>query len=258
MSDEIRNAPFGWRVAAGNVLGFLNMNKFGSNPSIQSAVDADVWDYGSHVGAEIYTYDTAAQTLYISSSAGGDTQDYEIQGLDENWDLQTVTQAAAGQTKTEVGTGVTWMRVFRIKNKGTTNNAGSIYVYIDDTIGSGVPDTEAKVRAHIDIGNNQTLMSIYTIPNGYIGLLHEWWTSLAAAIPANATATPKLFVRPFGEVFQLKDIMGLALGGASHDRHCFQVPNNFAAKSDIKVQVDVSVNATAMAAGFGILLDRKV
>jgi hypothetical protein len=163
------NPSFLHGVAKGRIAGAFAVHKFGRNADVDAA--EDVWSYGGD-----YTYPSAAATNYISSSNAGDDQEITIEGLDADWNKQTATQALDGQNKTEIGSGLTWMRVFRAYNIGT-DLAGDAYVYEDDTLTAGVPDTATKVKAKVDQAENQSLMALYTIPNGYEGFLLTLWVN---------------------------------------------------------------------------------
>ena len=164
-------SPFGLEVAKGRIAGVSSIHKFGQNPQIDNTEEWDIWDGGD--GAD-YTFSSSGVIHYISSSNAGDTQTYDVIGLDENYLEQTISVTAVGQTKTQIGTGEKFRRIVRIKNTGSTDNAGVVYVYEDDTVTAGVPDTATKIRGQIQIGNNQTLMAIYTIPAGKTGYLSSW------------------------------------------------------------------------------------
>ena len=183
-------------IASGLVPGTSCVNKFGLGTVTGTE---EIWDAADTVGD--YTYMTTASTLYISSDDAGDGQVYEVQGLDANLELQVVEVTASGFNF--VALDETWLRVFRAKNLGTTDNAGNIYISDDNTDagGDGVPDTLANVKAQIGIGNNQTLMAIYTVPAGKTAYMTHW----GASVGKGDDVTITLVVRPFGGVFQVKD-----------------------------------------------------
>jgi len=53
----------------------------------------------------------------------------------------------------------------------------------------------------IVIGNNQTLMALYTVPAGKTAYLIKW----IASVPKGDDVEFTFWVRPYGTVFQLKD-----------------------------------------------------
>ena len=158
--------------------GTIVVDKFGENPAIATTTDPeDLWEFG---GEYNYTANAGA-THYVSSSSAADTQLISFGTItadsDGNWNLETFTQNVAGQVKTELlpPSGDNIVRVWRMANEGDAGEdlAGTLYCYEDDTVTDGKPDTDSKVRAVIDNGNNQTLMLLYTIPTGYVGFLYR-------------------------------------------------------------------------------------
>ncbi len=219
--------------------------KFGENPDIDQTVE-DIWDYGGS-----YTFMTTASTLYISSDNAGDDQTYSIQGLDADWELQTETVTASGVTFVAVDG--TWLRVFRVKNTGTTDNAGNIYVSDDNTDagGNGIPDTVSNIKAFVRIGKNQTLMAIYTVPAGGGGYWSGWFASLTNK--KNAFATVNIYMRPYGGVFQIKETWDLAATGSSFVHREYDPPQLVAGKTDIIVRATTSIDDVGIAAGFDVI-----
>ena len=241
----------GLDIASGNMPGWTGLNKFGRNPEIDTANASDIWTYGGATAPrQQYTYPfiAAAAALYISSSDAGDKQVYTVYGLDADWKAQVQNVTANGQTKTEIGTGLTWIRVHRVVNIGATVNAGAVYVYEDVAPSSGVP-AAAKVRAHIEIGQNQTLMAVYsTAANTTAYLIHLWGSMNRSVTTGSADVT--LYVRPFGQVFQVKYVIGLVGTGSGKLDQYFDPPLVIQPKSDIKVYAAASANDTDLSAGF--------
>jgi hypothetical protein len=237
--------------------GFNVIDTFGFSNAILAGSRQDVWSGGVN-----YTFTTTAQAYYLSSTALGDTQNYEVRGLDENWEEQTVEVVAQGQTKTRVGTTEIWMRIYRIKNFGTTDNAGEIWVYEDDTVVAGVPQTDSKKRAHIAIGENQSLMCIWTMPAGKYGYMRQWDVAIVGlATPQERECTFDLRIRPFGTVFQVKKKVAMGSQGTSALLVPFSVWSPELAgideKSDVKVAVTVNGNNSACTAGFQVEFANK-
>ena len=228
------------------------VHKFGNAGDIDTADNfVDIWDGTEDANAnKNYTYSTSADIDKISSSDNGDTQDIEIQGLDTNYDLVVQTVTLTGQAKATLGTPL--IRVFRMINRGSTNIAGAVYCYVDGTITLGVPQTNADIRAIINNGNNQTLMALFTVPNGKTGYMRDFYGSLSKK--QAATSIIKLLSRPFGEVFHLKHISSIASTGSSRMQHKFEEPEVFEAKTDIALQADTSADNVGVGAGFDIVL----
>ena len=249
---KVANVEDGLSIAKGDVANTIFVHKFGNAGDIDTADNfVDIWDGTEDANADKnYTYSTSADIDKISSSDNGDTQDIEIQGLDTNYDLVIQTVTLTGQTKATLGTPL--IRVFRMINRSSDNIAGAVYCYVDGTITTGVPQTNADIRAIINNGNNQTLMALYTIPNGKTGYMRDFYGSLSKK--QAATSVIKLFSRPFGEVFHLKHISSIASTGSSRMQHKFEEPEVFTEKTDIALQADTSADSVGVGAGFDIVL----
>lgn len=254
----------GLAIAQGNVTGATFVHKFGEAPDFdQGDGVVAIWD-GANDGLfsgsppMAYTYSSSADIGLISSSDAGDTQDIEIQGLDSNFDLVIQTITLNGQTDVDISaTGVDLIRVFRMVNRGSTDLAGQVYIRTNGSAQtSGVPDTANTVRAIINDGNNQTLMAVYTIPNGKTGYMRDWYASTAGASRSSEYKI-RLFARPDGEVFQLKHTSAVSDSGSSTYKHPYEEPEVFQAKTDIELTAEMLVGAATqadIAGGFDIVL----
>jgi len=251
----------GLSIAEGNVTGTSFIHKFGKAPDFDTADGfVTIWDGADDSllggGAMQYTYSTSADIGLISSSSASDTVDIEIQGLDSSYDLVTQTVTLTGQTDVDIsGVGGTdLIRVFRMKNVGSTDLVGNVYIRQNGTTQTGgVPDTASSVRAIINNGNNQTLMAVYTIPNGYTGYMRDWYVATAGARRDTAHEM-KLFARPFGQVFQLKHDSSIVTDGTSAYQHRYEEPEVFDAKTDIEMKVNTAADQAGVAGGFDIVL----
>jgi hypothetical protein len=234
----------------------LIVNKFGAAPDFDTGDNfVDVWDGSNDAAPNLmqYTWSTSALITQLSSSSGSDTEPIEIQGLDASYNLVVQTITLTGQTIAELTTPL--IRVFRLKNVGTANLVGTVYCHETGTVSSGVPTTLSKTKAMITIGNNQTLMAIYTIPAGYTGYLQEIYANGANGTFNNlGQSIIKLFARPFGQVFQIKHVGSINSAGTSSMRKQYKNGPTFSEKTDIIIRVDSTVDASAIAAGFDIKL----
>lgn len=225
----------------------IQVEKFGGNPTIDTDTDPeDVWDQGG-----IYTFLNSSAVLYASSSDGGDTVDINIQGLDANWDIQTQSVTLTGTA--QVAISGSWMRVFKAYNEDSTDLAGDVYIAETDTTSAGVPDTASKIKAKVILSKQQTLMAIYTVPNGYTAYMTRWYVS--QAISKSSYAVIELLSRENGGVFRTKRHVGVNSDGGSQWNEPLNPAIPFPAKTDIKVNV-VEVGASDMdiAAGFDLIL----
>ena len=246
LNERITADPVNWKpldVAMGKVLGAHAIHKFGENGDIDGA-EEDVWDLG-----DTYTFSSAGVAMFVSSSDDGDEQVIEIQGLNAAYELTVAEVTLDGQTQTAAGT---WTRIFRMKNQGVTNNAGIIYVYENDTVTAGVPQTATKIRGAIQIGNNQTLMAIYTVPAGHEACMTSWFAAISKKTAGYSNV--RLFMRPFSGVFQLKESIVLATTGTSWQQFQYDVPLIIKPKSDIIIRADASAGDIGVSAGFDLIL----
>lgn len=234
-------------ISKGDVPGHTFEYKFGQNQSVGAAYET-IWDQGG-----IYSYLAVATVLKISSSSTDDdiggtgALTVQIYGLDANCEMIDEIVTLTGRTA--VNTTLSYLRVHRlvVRSAGSGDeNAGDVYAGIGN-ITAGVPDTK---YAKIIIGNNQTLMCVYTIPAGKIGLLTETHASMDKA----KDATLRLLVRPVGEVFQIKDIMGLFEDVSDREYH---PPLKYVAKTDLELRAISAGAGTAVQAGFNLILVEK-
>lgn len=226
-------------IAEGNIANHFHMNKFGYNPTV-GATEEDIWD-----GSAAYVYLTSAEQLKVSSSdvnddgspAGTGARTLEIFGLDGNYDLQDEVLTLNGTTAvTTVGS---YLRIFRAKviTAGTGDkNAGIIYVE---------NNAETNTLAHIPIGLNQTQMALWTVPAGYTAYLVSFYGSTGLSKVTEIL----LYIRPFGEVFQVKNHFHIVEDVYQHN---YILPISIPEKSDIAVRASVGVAGGAVAAGFDL------
>lgn len=244
-------------IAQGNVVGTSVIHKFGQAPDFDTSDGSVIiWDGANDAGANLmnYTYSTTADIDSLSSSDNGDTQLIEVQGLDDNWDLVIQSITLTGQTRVALTTNL--IRVFRLKNLGNTNNAGDIYCFKNVATTSGVPNTIANTRAIMRAGNNQTLMSVFTIPNGKTGYLDNIYMGTAGA-SKSAEYEMDLYSRPFGGVFQLKHRRAVADGGTTDINHIYIIPEKINAKTDIHIAskiLTVGVAGATIISGFDLII----
>ncbi len=261
-NNELKTLPsmMNLEIARENISGFTFIHKFGEAPDFDTGDDfVDVWD-GASDGAEVdqnlYQYSSSADIDFITSSNNGDTQDIEVQGLDTNYALVTQTITLTGQTPSALSTQL--IRIFRMKNVGSTSLVGNCYCYVSgNTVTAGVPQTDADVRAiislHGSISHNQTLMALYTIPSGKTGYLCKFYASAIGGVKTAINET-HIEVRPFGQVFQTKHTGALVGTGTSHFAHSYDIPEVIPAKADIRIQVDTDVSSSGVSAGFDLIL----
>ena len=251
---RVTDAESGLAIAKGDVVGHAFIHKFGRAPDFDTGDgDVTIWDGADDLGTNEmqYNYSTTAIIDSLSSANAGDTQDIEVLGLDANYALVTQTITITGQTRKALSTNL--IRVFRLKNVGSTDLAGDLYCYENTALTTGVPTDTTKVRAVIETGNNQTEMAVYTVPAGKTGYLRQWFASSSGA-KKTTNYLMKLKARPFGQVFQLKHSASIA--DAAPYLHTYVEPEAFTEKTDIEMTAaltDTGVTEAAVSAGFDIV-----
>ena len=251
----ISNNSDGLAIAKGDVTGHSYVHKFGSVPDFDSSDgQVTVWD-GAEDGAAwekmVYTYSLTADIQYVSSSNASDTQQVKVQGLDSGFNLVTQLVTLTGQTSATLSTSL--IRVFRMKNNGSTDFAGQVFASTSVAAATGIPTTNS-VRCIIQPENNQTEMAIYTVPVGKTAYLRSWYASSAGA---NKTTNiiVRLRAREHGGVWQLKHKM--SWNGEIPYQHKYDEPQKFEEKVDIEITCEltaVGVTGAAVSAGFDIVL----
>lgn len=240
---RVSSMPYLYDIAEGNVADHFSINKFGFNPTV-GATEETIWEESA-----AYAYLAAASQLTVSSSDvdddAGDTgaRTVELFGLDANYDLINETITLDGQNP--VTTVESYLRIYRmiVRTAGTTgSNEGIIYAGTGAVV-AGVP---ANVFATITIGHNQTLMALFTIPRDHTGYMVSMFGSTGIT---NKTTQLMMYVRPFGEVFQLKRIHHII---ESETDHTFQLPEIIPGRADIEIRALASGGGGAVSAGFDL------
>jgi len=235
-----RTEPFYLQVARGQIGYHKAIFKFGFNPDIDNTLET-VWSQGG-----LYTYLSSASTLYISSSSTADdvtgtrARTVTVRGLDANYDDVSVTVDMDGQSGVQLGDVSNWIRVFRVsvETAGTGGqNAGVLYVGTEASPTLGVPTNK---YATVGIGDNQSLMALWTVPRGYTAYLLQTDVTVATT-QNNKYATVSLVARPSGGVFNVKDRF---VKSESFAHLGYEVPLKFLEKTDLEFRA-VGDSATA-------------
>ena len=245
-----KTEPFELQVARGQITYHQSIHKFGFYDSVTTSLTT-IWSQGG-----VYSYLSAASTLYISSSSTDDTgagtgaRTVTVSGLDNNFDQKVETVTLNGQLGVELN-GSTWFRVNRIvvNTAGSGGaNAGVLYVGTEATPSGGVPTNK---YATVLAGDNQTLMCIYTVPRGYTAFLTQ--KDVSASSSAGKFAILSLVARPFGGVFNLKDRV---LSSQGYSNIAYPYPLKFTEKTDLEVraQADSAGGTVTVSAALDIVL----
>jgi len=231
-------------MARGNVPGLSVINKFGRNDTIASGTTEDIWD-----GSALYSFPATALMTSISQTTDqvamrGAT--IEVQGLDANWDL--VVQDAtlnASNTTTVVTLTTPLIRVFRMKVQAAVVGDSTIRVH-----NAG----ETQDYATITTGNNQTLMAIYTVPNGKTAYMTRWYATVNPATNLDPTSMAvRLWAKDNDNGYerQLKHVEGITEGQHIHTYYPYK---KFTQKSDIYIDASPAGKAADVSAGFDLIL----
>ena len=245
-SADATSEPFLLQVSRGHIPGHTHINKFGANEVIATDTTEDVWD-----GSANYSYPATALMTKVSQTAnqaaltGGRI---EIQGLDADWNKSTqIALLNAANTTTAVTLVPPLIRCFRMKVLENVISASPIRVH---------NTAENQDYAIIGIGNNQTLMALYTVPAGHTAYMTNYYGDLVntgVATPTNATFGLWAADRASGYEFQLKHEKGLPKEGSGF-QHFFAPHYKFTEKTDIKITCGVADKDGHAHAGFDLIL----
>lgn len=234
-------------VAGGYSSDHTFIHKFGATDSMSISTTATIWD----VDDTLYpwsAWDTAGTVVLTSTS----TEDDELKagnvvgtgahrvtiiGLDEDYNQITETLITNG-TSTRTSTN-SFKRIFRAYVSAGNDNIGTL------SISRGGTDV-AVIRA----GLGQTLMSVYTVPAGYIGYLYKGTSS----IEAGGDATINMFIKKNdSNAFRIAHTFELTATGGQYT-YDFAFPPPIAPMTDIDVRATMRSNNSRVTAAFDLLL----
>ena len=231
---NIENFQLG--VASGDLSpSYKQVFKFGQNASVGNSVET-IWLEGG-----LYAYPPSATTMTVSSSDANDTsagtgaRTIQISGLDGDYNEISETIILNGQTP--VTTSNSYLRVNRalVLTAGSGGvNAGIIYVGTG-TVTSGVPAN--KYTTINGDGTNQTLQAFWTVPAGYTAYIYQTNISTGTSSATPAVLKTLLVVRPFGGVFNTKEVITISNGNHLQD---YSFPIKIEEKSDIEFRAESS------------------
>lgn len=221
-------------------------NKFGYNGDVDTgAAGEDIWNQGGVWAAPT----THRQHNIVSTSVadvGSSTGAHTINVVGLNHQGREIEEEVLLNGQTDVLTENFYQRIYRmyviLAGSGGAN-AGII---------TATAVTDGTVTASISIGDNQTLIAIYTVPANKRGLMNILNVSIDPS--NNTTVTMNLMSRKKGEVWRVKSRFILTNVYPSHTI-IFNPPKRFTAMEDIKVHAVTSANNIAIAAGFDVQLD---
>jgi len=222
-ADGVGSFPYFLQVSRGLIDGHKRIFKFGHNPVIQD-VEETIWD-----GGGLYTYPSSAAAMTVTSGAGATDNGVQVNvgGLDGDYNEvnETVTLAGSGTATTTQ----TFLRVNRCFIAGSTAPTDDV------TVANG-----GTTYAQITNGENQTLMTVWTVPAGYTAYLMAL-DATAFTEQNNKVATLRYLTRELNGVFRVKNKFDL-FAAAFHQNYI--TPEPISEKTDIEFRaVATSSNA---------------
>lgn len=207
--------PFELQISRGQIPGHYRLHKFGFNPLIND-LEETIWDVGG-----IYAYPSSAVKMTATStdSSNDDGVQVTIQGLDANYNQLSETVTLDG---TGVGeTSGFFLRVFRAFIEGSQEPSGTINI-----------TNASTTYARITLGENQTLMSVWTVPAGFTAFLYQ--KDVTCFTDANDKyGTMRFITRKPGGVFRTQDKYSVHTG---HTELAYTTPIPIPEKTDIEAR----------------------
>jgi hypothetical protein len=230
--------PFELQVARGDITGHTALFKYGYNPLIVN-VEETIWDVGG-----IYAYPTSAVKMTATSAGGADDEFVEITmvGLDADYnevsEVVTLDGTGVGESNTF------FLRIYRAFVSGSQAPTGNVTITNSST-----------TYAQITLGENQTLMAVYTVPAGHTLYVTEG-IATHGTDTSGAFMTVRFLTRRTNGVFRTGvkvDIIGGEL------IFPFTQPLKIEEKTDVEVRAKCSKNQNnAISAVFqGVLIKNE-
>lgn len=235
-------------IAAGLVNRYSAVNKFGRNLDVDTtSTPEDLWG-----GDGVYTgFPTStSEPLEVLSSSANDAaagtglRTVVIQGLNQDWEQVSETVTLNGLTPVQSVN--TYRRCHTMR--GVTAGSGGANA---GTITVRHATTEANVFLAMQVGNNQTNCSAFTIPAGHKGYLMSSFGALRGTI--NGTGDCVFAIRNLGEVFRYR--RPFTISPNYEHNETLAIPIELAAKTDIILRcITVSVSNLELAGGYDVVL----
>jgi len=242
-----KNEPFDLQVSRNQIYDHKIIFKFGFNPDINGSEET-IWDAGG-----IYAYPSAATVMKVSSGSTNDTaagtgaRTILVQGLDADYNEAEEIVTLNGQTA--VNTTTSFLRVTRayVLTAGSGGTAaGNIYVGVG-TVTTGVP---ATIYAQITLGENQTLMGLWTVPAGYTGYF-DHFNVATGTTNANQYVSIRAIQRNFGGVFRTMIKQTIGSGGIAD--FIIKYPIEVQEKTDLEMRASSSGSNNLVSADFSVV-----
>lgn len=226
MPHEIRSItqvgtsePFELQVSRGQITLHYKLHKFGFNSLVQD-IEETIWDVGG-----LYAYPSSAVKMTATSTDGANDEDVQvtIQGLDADYNelSETVTLDGTGVAETNSF----FLRVFRAFIAGSQEPSGTINITNTGT-----------TYARITLGENQTLMAVWTVPAGYTAYMLQNNTTCYTE-QNNKFGITRLVTREPDGVFRTQDKHTVVL---SQNVVNYPIPKAIPEKTDIEMRAIAS------------------
>jgi len=237
MKNYIIEDQFPLQVSRGKVKGAYAVHKFGAVASLSNNTTGTVWDRND----TLYpwsAFDTPGVLVAAQANVSDNGKVIKVIGLDENWD-EIDEDFTLSSTAAVTGT-KTFKRVYRAYVVGGTNNVGAVNFSRGGTI-------VCSIRA----GRGQTLMAIYTVPNGYTAYLHKG----VCTTQVGADGAGFMYVRynTIGQAFRVGHSFEVNGDGGKYEYN-FIYPVAIPQHSDIDVRIETRSNNGRFTAAFDMLL----
>jgi len=230
--------PSETNIALGLVGGYSMVDKFGKNTDVDTSYE-DIWNAGGD-----HVLLTSASTMTVTSigvDTSGDTgaNTILISGLDGNYDIQTETVTLDSTTPPTTVNSFIWINRVAVVESGSGEvNANDISI---------TATTGGSTQAYIIAGEGQTQISLYMIPNGYVGYLTRGFLTT----DTSQIITGQLMVKPFEDSWNLKRQIIITEGLYDIDlTGSGEIPE----KSLIKWRAIASGQNNIVASGFKLIL----
>lgn len=230
-----RNEPFELQVSRNQIPYHKRVFKFGFNSDVDGTEET-IWDAGG-----IYVYPSSAIAMTATTTAGTASDDngvlVTIEGLDTDYNevSEEVTLAGAGTATTTQ----TFLRVYRAFVSGSQEPTGSINIANGGT-----------TYARITLGENQTLMALWTVPAGYTAYINNINIATGTA-NANQYITASFISREINKVFRTQLKQSIGRNGVAD--FVIEYPLPFDEKTDLEVRAKSSGSNDLVSADFSIL-----
>lgn len=230
-----KTEPWHLQVSRNQIENHKRLFKFGFNPDINGAEET-IWDVGG-----IYAYPGSAVVMTATTAAGTPANDNGvkilIQGLDGNYNEieEEVTLAGAGTATTTK----TFLRVYRAYVSGSQAPTGNVNITNGGTTYARVP-----------IGDNQTLMALWTVPAGYTAYMNHL-NIATGTTTVNQYITVRVVAREYGGVFRTQVKQSIGSGGVAD--FVIEYPIPFPEKTDIEIRALSSGANNLVSSDFAII-----